>query len=291
MSGIKGTNNSTVLVLVIFILAVLGLYLDKYSMLPGRVKQSVFRFMVGQETRLQTGQWDEMQTEHYVIKYLPVDQAYVAMVAETAEEAYSSVTDRMGEVPGGQQTTIVIYPDNTSLAASFGWDKNEKALGVYWGGTIRILSPGAWMSNPLQQDLFNKEGPMVHEFTHLMVDDMTKGNYNRWWTEGVAQYTEKNITGFEFAVPFNGKQQFQYYTLDNLDKNFDKLDQSIAYWEALQAVDFIAGNYGEDKIFTIMQCLSKGDNMTRAIENALGIDYDTFSQDFYQYLDQQIGEV
>ncbi len=285
MSGIKSMN-STWLVLVIFALAVLGLYLDKYSMLSGRVKQSVFRFMVGQETRLQTGQWDEIQTEHYVIKYLPVDQEYVAMVAETAEEAYSSVTDRLGQVPG-QQTTIVIYPDSTSLAASFGWDKNEKALGVYWGGTIRVLSPGAWMSNPWQQDRFTKEGPMVHEFTHLMVDEMTRGNYNRWWTEGVAQYTEKNITGFEFATPFNGKQQFHYYTLDNLDKNFDRLDQSIAYWEALQAVDFIADIYGDDKIYAIIHWLSKGDDMPRAIEKALGIDYDIFSHNFYQYLENK----
>jgi hypothetical protein len=225
-----------------------------------------------------------LQTDHYIIKYLPIDQEYVTMVAGAAEEAYSSVTDRLGQEPG-QQTTIVIYPDNKSLAASFGWDKDEKALGVYWGGTIRILSPGAWLSSPFQRERFIKEGPMVHEFTHLMVDEMTKGNYNRWWTEGVAQYTEKKITGFEFAAPFNGKQPFYYYTLDNLDKNFDKLDQSVSYWEALQAVDFIVNNYGEDKIFTIIHGLSQGDSMTRAIENALGIDYGTFSHDFYQYLE------
>jgi len=253
-------------------------------MLPGQIKQNVFRFMVGQETRLQTGQWNEMQTEHYIIKYLPIDQEYVTMVAGTAEEAYSSVTDRLGQLPA-KQTTLVIYPDNKSLAASFGWDKDEKALGVYWGGTIRILSPGAWLLNPLQRDRFIKEGPMVHEFTHLMVDEMTKGNYNRWWTEGVAQYTEKKITGFEFATPFNGKQHLYYYTLDNLEKNFDKLDQSVAYWEALQAVDFIVDKYGEEKIYAIIHYLSKGDSMTRAVENALGTDYETFSHDFYQYLE------
>jgi hypothetical protein len=190
----------------------------------------------------------------------------------------------MGQAPD-KQTTIVIYPDSSSLAASFGWDKNEKALGVYWGGTIRVLTPSAWLSGVGQQQQFVKEGPMVHEFTHLMVDQMTRGNYNRWWTEGIAQYTEKQITGFEFASPFNGNQPVYYYTLDNLEKNFDTLDQPVAYWEALQAVDFIVDNYGEQKIYTIMGYLGNGDTMPKAIQNALGIDYDTFSHNFYQYLE------
>ena len=283
MTGIKGLNSAW-LVLVVLLLAILGLYLSKNSILSVQAKQNIFHFMVGQETNLSTGNWDELQTEHYRIKYLTEDKADVDMVANAAEDAYTSVSDRMGQEPG-RPTTIVIYPDSRSLAASFGWDKNEKALGVYWGGTIRVLAPSAWLSGGRQQGRFIKEGPMVHEFTHLMVDQMTRGNYNRWWTEGIAQYTEKQITGFEFASPFNGKQQMYYYTLDNLEKNFDSLDQSVAYWEALQAVDFIVDNYGEENIYTIIHYLGKGDSMPKAIENALGTDYETFSHDFYQYLE------
>ena len=283
MTGIKGLNSAW-LALAVLILAILGLYLSKNSILSVQAKQNIFHFMVGQETNLSTGQWDELQTEHYKIKYMTEDKADVALVANAAEDAYTSVSGRMGQEPG-RQTTIVIYPDGKSLAASFGWDKNEKALGVYWGGTIRVLAPSAWLSGGGQQDRFVKEGPMVHEFTHLMVDQMTRGNYNRWWTEGIAQYTEKQITGFEFASPFNGKQQLYYYTLDNLEKNFDSLDQSVAYWEALQAVDFIVDKYGEEKIYTVIHYLGKGDSMPKAVEDALGTDYETFSRDFYQYLE------
>ncbi|MDD3363476.1 MAG: peptidase MA family metallohydrolase [Syntrophomonas sp.] len=283
MSGIKGVNN-TWLALVIMALAILGLYLSKNGGLTGQVRQDLMRFMVGQETNFRTGQWDELQTEHYIIKYLPLDEDGVKLVAESAEEAYTSVSSSLGRQPA-KQTTIVIYPDNMSLAASFGWDKNEKALGVYWGGTIRILSPNAWLSDLGQRERFVKEGPMVHEFTHLIVDEMTKGNYNRWWTEGIAQYTEKKITGFEFADPFAGGQKFHYYTLENLEKNFDSLDQSVAYWESLQAVDFLVNSYGEEKLYTILRYLGNGDSMTKATEKALGIDYKTFAEDFYQYLE------
>jgi hypothetical protein len=284
LSGIKNIN-SIWLALAFMTLATLGWYLSNNTSLPSQVRQGFMRLMVGTETNIRTVQWEAMHTEHYMIKYLPVDKASVSLVAEAAEEAYISVSNTLGKQPAAKQTTIVIYPDNKSLAASFGWDKNEKALGVYWGGTIRILSPQAWLSDLGERERFAKEGPMVHEFTHLMVDEMTRGNYNRWWTEGIAQYTEKNITGFEFADPFAGGQEVYYYTLENLEKNFDRLNQSVAYWQSLKAVDFIVNRYGEEKIYEILRYLGNGDTMIKAIEKALDTEYQTFAGDFYQHLE------
>ncbi|NLN87422.1 MAG: hypothetical protein GX133_07445 [Syntrophomonadaceae bacterium] len=268
-------------------LVLLSYFLFKNGGSLAQIKQGFFRFMVGQETSLRTGTWEKFETPHFNIKYQPVDEYCVSLISEAAEEAYIKVSEQMGGRTHFQSITIVVYPDNASLAASFGWDKNEKALGVYWGGTIRILSPHAWLANPGMQERFFKEGPMVHELAHLMVDEMSRGNYNRWWTEGVAQYTERIITGFEFSSPFRKRGDLYYYQLDNLEKNFDRLEQAVAYWESLQAVDYIVGAYGEDKINQILNRLSKGDTMPRALENALGVDYAIFSLDFYRYLEDQ----
>ncbi len=285
MSYAKISGNAG-LMLGIIILAVLAYYFSKAQLLPIPLKQGVFRFMVAQETNLRTGNWEEVNTSHFKIKYLPQDQYSIQLVSDAAEDAYIKVTNLMGQQPR-KRTTIVIYPDNASLAASFGWDKNEKAVGVYWGGTIRILSPEAWLANIGQRDRFIKDGPMVHEFTHLMVDELTRGNYNRWWTEGVAQYAERDITGFKFASPFKEKSDLYYYQLDNLEKNYDRLDQSVAYWESLQAVDFIASRYGQDRILGIIDNLSNGDTIAKAVEDGLGVEYATFSREFYQYLENQ----
>lgn len=235
---------------------------------------------------MRTGTWEQLETTHFRIKYLPVDDYCMGLLSEAAEDAYGKVSSRMGCEPS-RPITIVVYPDNASLAASFGWDRNEKALGVYWGGTIRILSPRAWLANLGQKQRFIKEGPMVHELAHLMVDEMSRGNYNRWWTEGVAQYTEREITGFEFSSPFREKDDLYYYQLDNLEKNYDSLEQSVAYWESLQAVDYIVRTCGEENIYKVLECLSRGDSMPRALENALGVDYTIFSRDFYRYLEGQ----
>lgn len=274
------------LVLCGVVLVLLGCHLFKTGAFAFQVRQSIFRFMVGQETLLRTGTWEQVDTTHFRIKYLPVDAPSAALVSEAAEDAYTKVSAKMGYEPS-PPITVVVYPDNSSLAASFGWDKNERALGVYWGGTIRILSPGAWLANLGQLDRFVKEGPLVHELAHLVVDEMSRGNYNRWWTEGVAQYTEREITGFEFSSPFKKKEDLHYYQLDCLDKNYERLEQSVAYWESLQAVDYIVATFGEEMIHAVLNRLSKGESVPTALENALGVDYACFISGFYRYLEKQ----
>ncbi len=279
-------HSGTLMVLLILVLVIVsGIYLSKSSVLPRQVWQGFFHFMVGQETKLTTAQFQEIQTEHYKIKYTAADSDYAGMVAGTAEEAYSSVSQKMGwEVQN--QTTIIIYPDSPSLAKSFGWDKDEKAMGVYWGGTIRILSPREWLKQPFDQTEFTKDGPMVHEFVHLMVDARTRGNYNRWWTGGIAQYMERKITGFEFVTP-KAARQGELYSLSELAKQFDELDQPTAYWESLNAIEFIVDQYGEERLYLIMDYLSQGNSIEKAIEKATGTDFNNFAYQCYQYMEKQ----
>lgn len=270
----------TVVTAVIFLLV----FINKSNITAAQMKQDVFHFMAGQETRLKTVQFEEFSEEHFQIKYLKDDEEYVEMIAETAEEAYVDVCNMMETEPS-QKTTLVVYPDSQSLAESFGWDKDEQAMGVYWGGTIRILSPGQWLDKGQSQEVFKKDGPLTHEFTHLIVDEITKGNYKRWWTEGIAQYAEKKINGFEFADPFAGTKEKDYFTIRELEKSFNDLDQRIAYWESLKAVEYIVNEYGEDTVYEILDYLGKGYSMEKATEKSLCTDFSTFEYDFYQYLE------
>lgn len=276
MLGIKHFDTVKTISLILLVIFIVALLLTKNS-------QAVMRLMVGQEIKLRTAGFSQYQTEHFDIKFTSTDEDYVPLIAEVAEDAYVSVSKMFDREPQGQ-TTIVVYPDSSSLARSFGWDRDEKAMGVYWAGSIRILSPREWLTSADIKKQFIEEGPMVHEFAHLMVDEITRGNYNRWWTEGIAQYVEKKITGFEFADPFASGREFEYYTLSTLAKNFDNLDQQLAYWEALRLAEYIVKEYGEDCLFAINTSLGEGNTMTVAIEKSLGIGYSDFEQDFYQYL-------
>lgn len=278
MWGIKSAEAFKTTALVLVLIMVFALLLSRNS-------NAIMRVMVGQEVKLQTAGFEEVSTQHFKIKYTSVDKDYVPLIAESAEAAASSVKEEFGWEPG-RKTTLVVYPNGQSLASSFGWNKNEKAMGVYWGGSIRVLSPREWLSGDEIKERFIKEGPMVHEFTHLMVDEMTQGNYNRWWTEGIAQYSEKQITGFQFADPFAGGREPQYYSLEKLDSDFDRLDQSVAYWESLRLVEYMVDQYGENQIFNILEQLGDNKTMAQAVQECLGINYNTFEKNFYKSLNE-----
>lgn len=276
MLGIKFLGSVRTFTLTLVLVLIIVLILSRNS-------QALMRFMVGQEVNLTTAGFNQVETEHFQIKYTDLDADYVPMIAESAEEAYTSVGQVFGYEPA-RKTTIIVYPDSRSMSRSFGWERDSNAMGIYWAGSIRILSPGEWVKGADVQERFVQEGPMVHEFAHLLVDEISRGNYNRWWTEGVAQYVEKGITGFEFDDPFAGGRPLRYYRLEELEKSFDNLDQGVAYWESLQVAEYISSQYGEEQLFTILEQLGEGRNMPAAVQESLHVDYRSFEEDFYDYL-------
>jgi hypothetical protein len=214
------------------------------------------------------------ETEHFRIKYTPLDADIVPMVAEASEEAYSSVTALMGYSPK-DKIIIVIQPTREELRKVFGWEGTETAMGVYWGGSIQLLSPRLWMAGQTTAD-FIQSGPMVHEFTHLVLDYMTNGNYSRWFTEGLAQYMEYRVNGYEWRQASNKLSQ-QLYSMNELEGDFDRLpNQSLAYRESFMAVRYIAEVYGEDKLQQAILSLTKGQSMTKAIQTVTGLNYAEF---------------
>ncbi|MDR3566279.1 MAG: peptidase MA family metallohydrolase [Negativicutes bacterium] len=211
------------------------------------------------------------ETRHFTIKYGPKDADVVAMVAEAAEKAYQPVTEELDYAPTGK-TLIVLYPSRRELNQAFGWSGDQSVMGAYWGGVIQVLSPHEWLQQTSPEE-FIRSGPMVHEFTHLVFDHMTGGNYPRWFTEGLAQYVEYRVNHYEWRSPTNSMAG-QLYTMAELDANFDALtDQSLAYRESLAAVRYIAEVYGEGKLQQVMSALAAGKNMQQAITASLGTDY------------------
>ena len=221
-----------------------------------------------------------IETEHLVIKYLPQDAAAVALVTQGAEQAYGPVTRVMGYSPGGK-TLIVVYPDRTSLNRTFGWAGDQSAMGVYWGGVIQVLSPRSWFEGTAAE--FARSGPMVHEYTPLVFDHQTRGNYPRWYTEGLAQYLDYKVNGYEWRTATNSLCG-QLYTMAQLENDFDCLpDQSLAYRESLAAVRYIAVAGGEDALRQVAVALGAGRSIQEAVTAVLGVDYAAYTAAWQQW--------
>lgn len=275
MRNITTVSNNVTIAAGLFGLVLLMLLLFKAPARPQMWLYPLVRQAAQAKVEYQTRNMAEYETDHFIIKYTAADADTVAMVATAAEQAYQPVTSIMGYAPQGK-TLILIYPDKAELSKAFGWSGDESAMGVYWGGVIQLLSPRVWLKSGETVEEFIHSGPMAHEYTHLVFDHITNGNYPRWFTEGLAQYVEYRVNNYEWLTPDN-TWNHKLYTMAEMDDNFDGLSsQSLAYRESLAAVRYIAEVHGDAKLQEVIQSLKKGQSMETAIKQATGLDYPAF---------------
>jgi hypothetical protein len=225
------------------------------------------------------------ESAHFMIKYHDEDKAIVPMVTAAAEQAYEPVTRSLGYTPVGK-ATIIIMVNRQEMQKSLGWSADQSAMGVFWAGMIQVLSPRAWMNGDsavAQTDSFIKNGPLAHEFTHLIVDLIARGNYPRWFTEGIAQYQEYRLNGYEWITP-NNTLQSNLYTLADMEQDFDGLpNQSLAYRESFAAVRYVYEVYGDESVRAILEELKRGKTMRLAIKTVLHMEYPQYEAAWQQW--------
>lgn len=258
---------------------------------PDSVKSyfyGLFREIARGQMILRTHGWQQMKDDVFIIRYRD-DEEGARLVQETGRLFYERVYEDFSyledlKIP---RIPVVIYPTSQELNASFGWPASENAMGVYWGGVIRVLTPKAWINEEdpaALQQVFRQAGPMAHELTHLVLDYVARGNYPRWFTEGVAQYEEYKITGYIFG-PQEGIWDRGLYPLKRMNRQFDKLpDQALAYRQSLSVVEYIVAVYGEEGLHNIIKNLARGINFNTSVELALGQDLEILEREWREWL-------
>lgn len=246
---------------------------------------AAIRELVKVHTIIGTWRLEKLTSQHYYIKFRPEDRNEAELVLDTAEFFYQPVMDEFGFTHRGR-IPIILYSSREALNKSFGWEADESAMGVYWAGAIRVLSPGVWIEQKdsgLVAEIFKASGPMAHELTHLVVDYLTGGNYPRWFTEGVAQYEEYKLTGFEFHDA-TGALKPPFYSMRDLTEHFDRLpSQTRAYSESLAAVRFIVSHAGEPALYQIIYELGQGMDFNQAIEKVLHLNEAQFETGWQEW--------
>jgi hypothetical protein len=285
-TGDMHNSTSTIVIIVIAILVlIIGVTL-------GWQNHRVIIYSVAREigkygTLVQTYDMSYLKGEHFVVKYYPGDKDQAQLVLEASEKFIEPVSQKLGYTPD-KKITVVVYPTREKLNNFFGWPASESAMGVYWAGTIRVLAPREWVSTDDFDDMreeFYASGPMAHEIAHLAVDYRTKGNYTRWFTEGIAQYVELQLTGFRFNEP-SGSLEKQRYSINQLTNKFDLLpNQSLAYRQSLATVYYLVDVYGDEIVTKILNELKSGATMDQALQRTCGVGLKTFEKQLNNWLD------
>lgn len=216
-----------------------------------------------------TGDYNELETEKFIIRYNTNDTELVELVSRASEEYYDEICKKYNYYPEGK-SIVILYDDPKELLENTNLSKSKPPMGVYYASTIQILSPRVWC--PPGEDmeyLFMNEGPMVHEFTHLVIDDITKGNCPLWFTEGLALYSEYIFTKYEWGREI---EEEEIYTIDQLKDDFGKLDQYLAYTQSFRVVKHMVETYEFESIKEILKRLEDGDSFEKAFKKVTNDD-------------------
>lgn len=230
-------------------------------------------FVQLKDNQISTFDFLEYDTEHFIIKYRKEDENIIRDTARMFEKSYKAAEKEFGYKPK-DKTIIIIYRDIEELWSYQKSVQGQAVMGVYNMGTIHILSPNAYQAQGQNKlKFFESNGPILHEYTHRVVDDLAGGNVELWLTEGIALYEEYNIYGTEWADGFIYER---YFNSEEMREGFMQVEQVQVYRQSFDMVKYLIDNYGLDNMKLLLHELNSGESLDSAFLKLYGITADEF---------------
>lgn len=178
--------------------------------------------------------------------------------------------NRLYQFTPPDKVPVIIYDSPKLMKEALHWRSAAAPMGIYWLGYINILAPSAWISSsPAELEcVFRLLGPVAHEYTHYVIDHLTYGNYPRWLSEGLAQFTEQLLAKSPPVSPRSLLNE-DFYSLDDLESHFDLLpNQGLAYMEALFLGEILVEQLSFSHIRWLLHKLQGGSKFFKLLRNS-----------------------
>lgn len=191
-------------------------------------------------------------------------------VPRLLDEAWTSMARRYRFAPK-TPVGIELYADSVHFSVRTSGLPNVGIQGVCFGRTLAALSPNG--------GAFNWGNVVWHELAHVFAIQMSRNHVPRWFTEGLAEY-EGSIARPEWQREedlgaYRALRAGRIPSIENLNRAFthadDVEDVVVAYYTAGQLVQFMVGEFGFDKVVSMLPRWGKGERTPEVIRGALGV--------------------
>jgi tetratricopeptide (TPR) repeat protein len=185
-----------------------------------------------------------------------------AQVLDALESAYNSVGADLGLFPA-TRIPVLLYTksDYSSVTAGPDWS------GGLYDGKIRLPVGGLTEITPQMRSI------LFHEFTHVLVAELTHGNIPTWLNEGLAQIEERKEYNPHARVPMGraGKigEPLPLSVLSGSFVSMDRAQAGLAYQQSYSIASFMVKSYGWYAVQGILKHLGERATMDAAVVKAL----------------------
>jgi tetratricopeptide (TPR) repeat protein len=205
---------------------------------------------------------DRGHSSRFNLTYDPGVKTSLAMaILDVLESASNQVGAELGHFPEAR-VPVAIYKrdDFKDVTNSPDWSG-----GVY-DGTIRLpFGSLSEITPPVRAILF-------HEYAHVVVYDLTRGNCPVWLNEGIAEMFGRR----QFSHPTAGGEQAartvataDFRRLEGSFSGLPSQEASQAYQQSYSLVNYLVATYGWHRVKAILSNLGLGMNISAAIASAL----------------------
>lgn len=200
-------------------------------------------------------------------------------VLDTLETAYNRVGSDFSYYPVAR-IPVILYTrkDYRSVAAVPEWS------GGSYDGKVRLPIGGATEVTPVLR------GVLFHEYTHVVVVEITKENCPTWLNEGLAEYEGRK----EYSLPTSELEKAAksdgFIPFANLGKSLSSLnprEAALAYQQSYSLVSFMISAYGLYQVREILVNLGQGMRFETAIAKAFadyGLTFDGILDEWRSHL-------
>lgn len=205
---------------------------------------------------------DRGYSSRFNLTYDPgVSTSFALAVLDVLESASNRVGAELGHFPG-VRVPVAIYKRNDYKTVT---DAPDWSGGVY-DGTIRVPFGALNEITPSMRAI------LFHEYAHVVVFDLTRGNCPVWLNEGIAEmfgrkeYDYAASEGAQTALTGAG------FDIRRLEGSFSGLstgEATRAYQQSYSLVSYLVDTYGWHRVNAILTGLGKGMNIASAIASAL----------------------
>lgn len=252
---------------------------------PGRKELLDILAKSRKETSVE-GRMDRGHSSRFDLTYDPgVDTGFALAILDVLESAANQIGAELGYFPEAR-VPVAIYKrdDFKTVTDSPDWS------GGFYDGKIRLPFGSLTEITPVMR------GVLYHEYTHVIIFELTRGNCPTWLNEGIAemfgrmQYN-RPMAEFGRAARKNGFADFR--KLEGSFGGMGTAEASLAYQQSYALVNYMVTTFGWHRIKQILIALGNGTDLSVAISTSLAdynLTYDQLITDWQKSVAKEMGE-
>jgi len=238
-----------------------------------------FETMLARLERELDAEWDFVgfSTPHFQISFAQGKNREAAnAVAQVLEDSYFSVGRKLDFYPD-EITEVVLYASEDF----HGVTQTPDWTGGVYDGRIKLPVRG------LEGETELLVRTLRHEYGHVLVTRLSRGQVPVWLNEGIAIWAEEQDDGERVSWAEDQIAGRHLFRLTELTPPFTRLPADrvqVAYAQSYLAVRYIIDEFGERRLNDLLRAAAAGKAIDRSFEEVLAIDLADFESKLLRVL-------